>query len=208
MVGTILPIVYGARDSKGGKLCLWLRGIGCGFGGIVLGCAVGVFGWIIPDALRGTSEIMVAAIGGAIHLVAAAHDLRLCQMPVPVSRWQVPQKWSRTMPLSTVCVIGVRSAIGIRRAHPHTCEHVCRSAVVGGLSWKRPGRRSGAGCLWCVARTPGDCTLVRRVFEPRNRCDCLQARCMAASDAHAEWVDSRICNRMACWGQCVLRSLS
>ena len=35
-------------------------------------------------------------------------------MPVPVSRWQVPQKWSRTMPLSTVSLAyGVLLGFGV-----------------------------------------------------------------------------------------------
>lgn len=89
MVGTMVPIVYGAREHRAYGVVV-SHTVGLILGSLLLGLTV----WWAFGVLFGVSR----AVGGELVLSVVAvlyglHHLGVVQLPIPSLRWQVPARW-------------------------------------------------------------------------------------------------------------------
>jgi len=90
MVGTMVPIVYGARDRRAYGV-VFSHTIGLIVGSVLLGVAV----WRLLGLLVGAVDAF--GVGSLVLTVLAVlyalHHLGLLRLPIPTLRWQVPARW-------------------------------------------------------------------------------------------------------------------
>lgn len=103
MVGTIVPIVHGERDSGALPLSGWIHLAGTTLSGAMAGATLGVLGGAI-NPLSGTTLIPVL---GFLSAAYGAHELRLVSLPMPQFRRQVPRTWSLLPPRMTALLYGL-----------------------------------------------------------------------------------------------------
>jgi hypothetical protein len=92
MVGTILPVVYGARSDGRAAKEQWLHLAGSFVAAAGLGLLLGWLGSIWFAGITGTPQVGYALTG----LVAATYvlrELRLVPVPAPQRHHQVPAAW-------------------------------------------------------------------------------------------------------------------
>lgn len=99
MVGTMLPIGYGARLRSGTAKPILAYGIGSVGAAAVAGAALGTLGQLLPLASNGRVEV-ASAIGGFLALAYSLSEASLVRLPLPSPRRQVPLWWYRRFPPS------------------------------------------------------------------------------------------------------------
>ena len=104
MVGTIRPIVHGARNEKTVRPQT-LHFLGCVAGGAIAGAVVGSLGGALrADLLIAHWPAGVAITVGALHILGAGRDLGFVSFPLPQSSWQVPRRWRYDWPARRVAI--------------------------------------------------------------------------------------------------------
>lgn len=136
MVGTILPVVYGARDRGHRSLAHWVHALASVFGAALFGFALGSLG----QATRITPETAYAVTFS----VAAGYVLRslgLLRLPAPERSKQVPASWrAKLSPSAMASSYGAALGIGV-------LTHIWALSVYPILVWVTLGSNPIASAL-------------------------------------------------------------
>ena len=120
MAGTILPIVYGDRQSEKAPAALWFHLLGSILGAAALGGLLGTIGLALGwRALALKHGVIVLLVAGTVSLLYSTRELGLLAVPVVQCRRQVPQQWRVTMSphlCSLLYGLGLGFGVGTRIA--------------------------------------------------------------------------------------------
>jgi hypothetical protein len=89
MVGTMVPIVYGARDHRAYGVVV-SHTVGLILGSLLLGVTAWWTFGLVFGASRAVDGELVLSVVAALY---ALHHLGALRLPIPSLRWQVPARW-------------------------------------------------------------------------------------------------------------------
>lgn len=89
MVGTMVPIVYGARDHREYGVVV-SHTVGLIIGSLLLGIIAWWMFGLVFGATRAVGGELVLSVVAALY---ALHHLGVLLLPIPSLRWQVPARW-------------------------------------------------------------------------------------------------------------------
>lgn len=131
MIGTIIPMVYGAPGQKRKSTNAVGHLVGAVFGASLLGAVLGSIGLV----LSGVGPAFIGWLAVAlVSLIYAAHELALVRLPVPEFHRQVPAAWrSSFSPRTAAGIYGLVLGAGVfTHITTATFYVACLSAVVLG----------------------------------------------------------------------------
>jgi cytochrome c biogenesis protein CcdA len=150
MVGSILPIVNGERQSGRLGLSLGLHCLGCVVGAACLGAVASTVGRSIAAALSIGESTMAPIALSVLQGLVAARELDLIRFRMPQSYWQVPRRWLHTMPPRVACLAwGTVLGIGILNRAAVGTFHVL---VIWMLVLGRPWLGAVIGVVYGIGR--------------------------------------------------------
>lgn len=126
MAGTILPFVYGERQTGRRPITLWLHTLGCVVGAIAMGSLIGALGAMFPWRVLSINQSFVLLIAtGFVSLLYSARELNLVAVPTPQCKWQVPSKLRYLLPhRATAFLYGLGLGFGLATRIPVSTFYV------------------------------------------------------------------------------------
>lgn len=113
MVGTIIPIVNGARTQGRISIAHWLHLVGAVAGGAGIGAALGAAG-SAARAATAPAGALVLVPAGTIAAIYSARELGIVSVPMPQFHRQVPAWWRyRYQPNIAAFLYGIGLGVGV-----------------------------------------------------------------------------------------------
>jgi sulfite exporter TauE/SafE len=126
MVGTICPMVHGARTKRAGKALLLAHAVGSLSGALVSGAIAGALGAFLFKGLSNTISLnrlhehkqLAFLLLAALCVLYLTDEMGLTRVPHPQSQWRVPASWRLRRPIWAATIYGF--ALGGALATPIT----------------------------------------------------------------------------------------